>query len=188
MSRGLSTANETEVNKNGAGLVVLFAELDFSGGMVRAHNQLGTITWGGNDWLGVGTFAKVSVIEESAELSKRTITFTLNGIPTELRSLVLNEDYQGRSAKLYVGFIDQTTGQLVSDPDLLDQGRMDVSDTEIGKDISITITAESRVSAWDRPLVRRYTNADQQSRFPGDRGLEYIDQAANKAINWGRKE
>lgn len=187
MSRGLNATNELEINKAAIGLEILFAELDFAGGFVRAHNGIGTITWGGNDWLGVGTFGKVSPVEESAELSKRTLIYTLSGIPPEMISIVLDEDYQGRTASLYIGFIDPVTGQLIADPDLYDQGRMDVSDIEEGKEITVTITAESRVSAWDRPLLRRYTDADQKSRYPGDRGLEFVPQAATKEINWGRK-
>lgn len=187
MSRNLDSVNEDEVNKKNFGLEILFAELDFESGFVRAHNGIGTITWGGYDWLGVGTFGKVSPVEESAELSQRTLIYTLSGIPPEMISVVLDEYYQGRAARLYIGFVDPTTGQLIADPDLLDQGRMDVSDIEEGKELTVTITAESRVSAWDRALLRRYTDKDQQSRFPGDKGLEFVPQAATKEINWGRK-
>lgn len=187
MSRGLDASTLTAVEQDSAPVAILFAELDFASGFVRAHTALGTITWGGYDWLGVGTFASVSPVEESAELSKRTLTYTLSGIPGDMISVVLGEEYQGRAAKLYLGFLDQTTGTLVSDPVQIDQGRMDVSEIEEGQECTVTITAESRVSAWDRPLIRRYTNADQQARFPGDKGLEFVDQAANKEINWGRK-
>ena len=187
MSRGLAANNVAEVNKSSLGLAMLFAELDFTSGFVRAHTALGTIKWGGYDWLGVGTFANVSTVEESAELSKSSLTYTLNGIPSSMISIVLGEQYQGRSAKLYIGFLDPTTGQLVADPNLLSQGRMDVSEIEEGDTCTVSITAESRVAAWDRPLTRRYTDADQRSRYVDDKGLQYIDQAAQKEINWGRK-
>ena len=74
-----------------------------------------------------------------------------------------------------------------ADPELLDQGRLDASETEEGETITVTITAESRFAAWERPVIRRYTDADQQARFPGDRGLEFVSQAAQKEIVWGRK-
>lgn len=187
MSRGLAAANVTEINKNSIGEVVLFAELDFSGGFVRVHTGLGTITWGGFDWLGVGSFGSVSAIDETAELQRRTLVYTLSGIPSTLIATVLGENYQGRSAKLYIGFIAPITGALVATPDLLDQGRMDISTIEQGNECKVTVTAESRIATWDRPVVRRYTNADQQERFPGDLGLQFVDQAAQKEINWGRR-
>ncbi len=187
MSRGLDASTLAAVTDDSVPIAILFAELDFSSGFVRAHTALGTITWGGYDWLGVGTFGSVSPVEESAELSKRTLTYTLTGVPSTMIAVVLGDEYQGRAAKLYLGFFNQSTGALVSDPVQIDQGRMDVSDIEEGQECTVTITAESRVAAWDRPLIRRYTNADQQQRFSGDKGLEFVDQAANKEINWGRK-
>lgn len=187
MSRGLSTDNLAAVTAD-AFYDIMFAELDFPSGMVRAHTGLGTINWGGFEWLGVGSFGTVSGIEEDSTLSKRTITYSLSGIPNDIISLALNDHYQGRPAKVYLGFVDLATGQLVDDPFLLDQGRLDVPETQEGETVTINITAESRMSLWERPRARRYTNADQQSRFPGDRGLEFVSQAAQKEINWGRPE
>lgn len=185
MSRDLSTDNLTAVTAL-AFYDVLFAELDFPSAPVRVHNALGTITWGGYEWTGVGSFGTVSGIEEDSVLSKKTTTYTLSGIPNDMISLALNDYAQGRSAKVYLGFFDRAAGGLVDDPFLLDQGRLDVPETEEGETVTLTITAESRMSMWERPRARRYTNADQQARFPGDRGLEFVSQAAQKEINWGR--
>lgn len=186
MSRGLSTNNQAAAD---ADIIapILFAELDFSGGFVRTHSAVGTITWGGYDWLGVGTFGSVSAIEDSAELQRQTMSYTLNGIPSAMMSIVLGETYQGRSATLYLGFIDRTTGVLTDTPVLVALGKMDVASIDQGETLSVTVTAESRVSAWDRPVVRHYTNAEQIARFTGDKGLEFIDQASRKEIFWGRK-
>jgi hypothetical protein len=186
MSRDLSTDNLTAVTAD-VFHDILFAELDFPSATVRAHNGLGTITWGGHEWLGVGSFGTVTGVEEDSTLSKKTVVYTLSGIPNDMISLALNDYYQGRAAKVYLGFLDLTTGQLVDDPVLLDQGRLDVPETEEGESVTINITAESRVSQWERPRARRHTNADQQARFPGDRGLEFVSQAAQKEINWGKR-
>ena len=186
MSRGLSTNNLTAVGADSVA-PILFSELDFSGGFVRVHSGLGTITWGGYDWLGVGTFGNVSAVEDSAEMQRQTMSYTLNGIPSEMMSIVLGEEYQGRSATLYLGFFDTTTHILTDTPVLVALGKMDVATIDQGETLSVTVTAESRVSAWNRPIVRRYTHAEQIARFPGDKGLEFIDQASRKEIYWGRK-
>lgn len=188
MSRGLDATTLASVTAQDVSIPVLFAELDFPSGFVRVHTIIGTITWGGYDWTGVGTLGQVSTVEESAELSRKTITYTLSGIPGSMISIVLGEQYQGRTAKLYFGVLSPTTGQLIATPVLIDRGLMDVSEIEEGETCSVTITAENRIASWDRPVVRRYTNADQQARFPGDKGLEFVDQAADKEINWGRKD
>lgn len=186
MSRGLSANNITAVTSNTTA-PVLFAELDFASGFVRCHSGIGTISWGGYDWLGVGTFGIVSAVEDSSDLQRKTMTYTLNGIPTEMISLVLSQQYQGRTANLYLGFIDRTTGIFTDTPFIIDKGKMDISTIEEGATLSVTVSAESRMAAWDRPIIRRYTNAEQQSRFAGDLGLEYIDKAAVNQVYWGRK-
>lgn len=58
--------------------------------------------------------------------------------------------------------------------------------TEVGDTATITLSAESRMVTWDRPRTRRYNNEDQQSRYPGDRGFEYVAQMVEKSLIWGR--
>src|SRR4051794_25522402 len=99
-----------------------FAELDFASGFVRVHTRLGTITWGGHDWLGVGQLGGVSAVEETTDLSRKTVSYTLSGIPGDMISVVLDEQYQGRPARLYLGLLDTITNQLAGTPELLDQG------------------------------------------------------------------
>lgn len=186
MSRNLASANASAVT---ASVVepVYFLEMNFDDLAVRVHTQIGTVTWGGHDWIGVGSFGGVSTVEENSDLSRRTITYSLSGIPGDMVSIVLGENYQGRTANLYLGFIDRDTGVLVATPELMDQGRMDIAEIQEGDSFTVTLNAESRFAAWNRPVVRRYNNADQQARFPGDRGLEFIEQAADKQIIWGAR-
>lgn len=186
MSRGLDAANETAVEQNVIA-PILFADLDFASGHVRVHSGVGTITWGGFDWFGLGAFGNVTGLEENAELSRKTVTYTLSGVPNTLIGTVLGEDYQGRSAKVYLGLFDTTTYQLAADPHLMDAGLMDVSNIEEGQTCTVSITAESRIASWSRPVERRYTDAEQQGKFTGDKGLEFMSQASQKEIVWGRK-
>ena len=53
MSRGLSTAVVNAL-KSDVVRPVTFAKLDFSSSTMYVHDSIGTFTWGGNDWLGVG--------------------------------------------------------------------------------------------------------------------------------------
>jgi hypothetical protein len=187
MSRGLEAAAETAIEQSVVA-PVLFADLDFPSGHVRVHSGVGTITWGGYDWLGVGTFGDISGLTESAELERKTVTYTLRGVPNDLISVVLGENYQGRTDRVYIAFFNTTTYQMVADPHLLHSGLMDVTAIKESSTCTITVTSESRIASWSRPVVRRYTDAEQQRRFPGDKGLEFISQAAQKEIVWGRKD
>jgi hypothetical protein len=166
---------------------VLMAKLEFDGGDVLAHSRLGNITWGGDTYLGIGQFGGVSSSEESSDLSRTPLNLTLSNIPGDMGAIVLGEHYQGRRATLYLGYINPSTQQLVGDPAILYRGRIDTAEIEQGDTFTVSISIESRFAAWDKPIIRRYNNADQQSRFPGDRGLEFVEQAADKQIVWGGK-
>ena len=61
--------------------LVMFAQLEFDTATSRIHNSIGTYTWGGNDWLGVGDFDGVSSIEEGRDVSPYGVTLTLSPLP-----------------------------------------------------------------------------------------------------------
>ncbi|MCH8035958.1 MAG: VWA domain-containing protein [Proteobacteria bacterium] len=54
-----------------------------------------------------------------------------------------------------------------------------------GETATVTVTVESRLIAWERAKIRRYTNEDQQQRFSGDKFLEFVNQTMDKEILWG---
>ncbi len=163
---------------------VLFVELLFDGGAVRFHSELGEIVTGGNTYTGTGRLGSVSPVQEDTELARSTLSLSLSGLPTDIVAAVLNESFQGRRATLSLGYFD-TANQLVADPVVLYRGRMDTVSIEQGQDLTVTISVESRFAAWDRPLERRYNDADQQARYPGDLGMQFVEQAVNKELFWG---
>ncbi|WP_152051833.1 hypothetical protein [Tautonia marina] len=169
-------------------LPVLFAKLEFDSGDVLAHSWLGEITWGGDTYLGIGQFGGVSPAGEPSDLSRSGLSLTLSNIPGAMGALVLGEYYQRRRATLYLGYLDQTTMQLVDDPVIVYRGRMDNSRIkQDGKTFTVTVNVESAFAAWDKPQIRRFNNAYQQSVYPGDRGFEFAEQAADKQVVWGGK-
>lgn len=184
MSRDLDAATATASSADTA-LPVWFVKLAFDGGEVNLHSRIGTITWGGDDYTGAGGIGGISVVDEDSELARSTLELTLEGLPTDILSTVLNEHYQGRTATVYLGYLDPVTNQLVADPGIIYRGRMDTAKPRQGKTLSVSLTVESRFAAWDRPNVGRYNNADQQARYPGDRGLEFVEQTTDLTIAWG---
>ena len=166
---------------------VLMAKLEFGSGDIVAHSGLGNLVFDGKSYLGVGKFGEVSAAEENSDLSRSPLRLTLSNIPGDMGAIALDESYQGRRATLYLGYIDQATGLLADDPVILYRGRMDNAVIRQGQTFTVTINIENRFAAWDKPKVRRYNNADQQSRHPGDKGCQYVELTTEKQIVWGAK-
>lgn len=48
----------------------------------------------------------------------------------------------------------------------------------------MTITAESIFSLRSRPRAATYSDRDQDRRFPGDKGFEFVAKLLNKVTTW----
>ena len=182
MSRDITAAAKTASAAEVA-LPVTFVRLAYDSGVVRASSADRDFTFDSETYLGLGNFGSVSVIEESAEVKANGVSCTLSGVPSEFIADALNEDYQGRDAKIFLGFLDADYA-LIDDPLLAFHGRIDTQDIGLGGDAQISVTLESRLIDWERPRVRRYTNEDQQNEYSDDKGLEFVSQMVEKEILW----
>lgn len=184
MARDLTAGVVTESKKATGARPFLLAKLEFDSGDLLVWSGRGDLIFDSETYLGIGDFGKVSEVEEGIDQRAFGIALELSGIPSSTVSLALSEELQNRTAQLWLGFFDSDY-TLVTDPVLLFRGRMDTMDVKLGKTATVVVTAESRLTDWGRPRIRRYTDGDQQERFPGDEGFQFISDAAEKEIVWG---
>ena len=161
----------------------------------------------GNTYLGAGQLLNISTVEETTEIQAVGANFTLSGIPSDFLSLALQEPYQGRECKIYFGvlmeggLITQSLNTITTQlGELLvlqsgTQGFLEIFSGEMDQmniveasdTATISVSAENALIKLERPVVRRLTNTDQQSRYPTDKGLEFVAALQDKEIFWGRK-
>jgi len=185
MSRDITSAMTTESEKSSL-QPLYFVKLEYDSGDVNVHSALGTITFDGDDYLGVGKLGSIGALKENSEITPAKIKLSITGIESANISTALTAEYQGRPITIWLGAIDQSTFTLIADPTIVFKGIMDVQTISLGKTASIEISATNRIAAWDRANVRRYNGEDQRSRFAGDSGLDYVTQAAEKQVVWGQ--
>lgn len=184
MSRTLTTPVANALQAGNVPYLMLIS-LDFASGTLRLSSAAYDFQWNGYTWTGAGNLASIQVIEEGAELQMYGVQMTLSGIPATLVSNALNQTYRGRSALIYLAPLDSSYNVL-ADPVVAFSGRMDTMQIEIGKTATIAMTAESRLTDWERARVRRYNSEDQQQVYPGDLGFQFVPQMVEKQITWGR--
>lgn len=166
---------------------VLMASLDFETYVERAWWGFGTILWDGQSWYGTGNLGRISTLEETTEIRATGAVLQLSGIPADLITAVSSTPVQGNVAKIYVGFLDEDFQGLIADPHPIFSGTIDtVEITDGGDTATITINVENDIRDLERVRTRRYTDSDQQSRYPGDKGLEYVPSLQDKQSVWGR--
>jgi hypothetical protein len=147
----------------------------------------GTITFGANNYLGVGKFGGVSDIDEDAQLRPSGVSVTLSGVDAGLVSSAVTEAYHGRAITIYQGFLNVSTGALVADPETVFKGLMDFMTVDLGQNTgSITVQCEGEMARWLRHNSSLYTHESQQALFAGDRGFDQIPFLQNRKIDWSK--
>jgi hypothetical protein len=190
MSRDMTAALATALEGSTVRPVV-FAFFDFPGGAVRFWAGSGDRVMSGYDdtdlngtYTGIGDLVSVDFPEESSDGSSGGASFGLSGIPSTTTSLALTENYHNRACKVWIGAL-ATNGSVVADPYRQFSGLMDVMTMEDdGDTASVKVLAEGYTYGVGASKDR-YTDEDQQRRFPGDLGLQFVAGLQDKNIVWG---
>lgn len=176
---------------------------------LRMWSGYGTNVINGESYIGVGTLLGVSAIEETAELYASGATVSLSGVPSDMISLALTEQFQGRRAYIYLGVIPVSGSWVLVNGYWSDAGVWD--DTQVWNDSGATasqvysgyldkmdideqaetsviaVTIENKLIDLERVRVYNYTSATQKAEYPGDKGFDFVDSLQGKTYNWGRK-
>lgn len=166
---------------------VHFASIVFDDGTVYLHDDLGTITFGGHSYLGVGDFGSVTGMEEREDGSPAGVVLHLSAIDTGLLNEVLTENFFRRAVTVYIGFRNLTTGLMVADPAEMFHGYIDDMSVNAGKLSSIEVAVETELQAWDRPLNRYFSDSENQRVYPGKLGAKYMAAMATHKVTLGNK-
>lgn len=183
--RGLTAGLAAEIVK---GLVrpVAFLEAEFANGVVRLWSGTGEFTWDNKVWTGTGDLGSISSLPESADVEALGVELELSGIPSAMISRVLSEIRQGKPVTIWLGGQD-AAGAVIASPYKPFDGRMDAGSVAFGPQTSkIKIQAESRRRDLKRADGAMYDHHDQQARFPGDEGFEYVPELQDKNLTSGR--
>lgn len=183
MSRTLTGTVDTALQQPNVPMLIL-VDLDFASGFLRMCNASYNFTYSGNTYLGAGRIANIKNIEEGVDQKMYGIEMTLTGVDPAYIAIALAEAYQQRPITVMFAPLDANYTILASPP-VIWKGRMDKMNIEMGETATITLTAESRLTDWNRANIRRYNDEDQKAFFPTDKGFEYVAQMVDKALNWG---
>lgn len=134
-------------------------------------------------YVGAGIIMSISRIDETSDMDAKGASITISGIPPEYLSAALTIPYLGRVCRIYMGVMGSLNDCTEIFTGEIDQ--MNIMENPNGATIQINV--ENVLIVLERPVVRRYTHEDQQTRFPGDLGLIFVAGLQDKEIPWGRK-
>jgi hypothetical protein len=176
--------------------MVILAEFTVGGITTRVNSSNIPLTIAAVEFTGVGNFGSIDRIEEGAGIQMYGIRLGLSGIPLSdgvggSLAVLLTNDYQGAPITISLVMLDENheliqiaAADMV--PVVMFVGTIDTIEIEFGQSAAITLTAESNLLDWQRPRVRRYNGNDQEQRFTGDLGLEFVERTTDIELFWGR--
>lgn len=177
--RSLAPAAQALLGKELA--MALLVEMRFGSGTIYVTDAGVDIDWNGQTWLGLRGAAVEDIKDQGGEV--QGLSFSLSGIPPGVLALALGEEAQGRIVICRCALMEPDA-QAIVDVQTLWTGTMDRMPIRHGGEaLQVSVTAEHRGIAFARPKGRYYTDADQQSLYPGDLALQYLAaQAATQDV------
>lgn len=161
-----------------------FLEFDFPSGFLRLWSGRGEKTLSGVVYQGAGELLSISPVDETTEVGAAGLTMTMSGLPPDVLSIALTENYRGRKCKFVLALFNEAWE--VTFAYVAFGGRMDVMVIEEGAEtVSISVKAENRLVDLGRPRMLRYTPAEQQRLFPGDTSMRWVARLAERPLPWG---
>ena len=163
--------------------VATAVKLEFLSGTTRAHSATGELTIEGEIYYGVGALGDISIVNESGDLSSRSVSVILNGLDSSVVGTVLNEKCVGRPAAIYFVAFD-SLGQAIA-ANLLYSGYISASAMTGGVANAVSYTISNVFEKWKDGKSDRYTQESHLALFEGDHIFRYVAQMAERPIYWG---
>lgn len=154
---------------------------------VYAWTGIGELTFGGNTYLGTGSFGALEALHEATDGSAIGLKATLNSIPSEMAADIDDQFRKGARMDIYALAVNDSWTAVVGQPKLIQRLRTDTCDiTDGGDTMTVAIQGESRMREQARPTIKRYTDEYQQRKHPGDLFFQYLPAMTEVPILWAQ--
>lgn len=163
---------------------VYFVDIDFASGMFRANSSDKSIVYKTFEYFGVGNLGQISESNTTTGTAATGVKLSLTSIPPAMTQNIANEDTRNKRVNIAIGLMSETN-VLLAPPFVFFVGNLDTLTMDIGQMITIQCSATSRLINWARSVNSRYTNEDQQAKFPGDIGFQFVNKLMTLKLQWG---
>lgn len=187
-------ANELAAAQARVGTLV---DLEFTDDPKYLWNGFGTRAFGDppRSYIGCGDVGSIEGLEDTRGAVSQQVTFTLSGVPDSAVDLLANvlettDIIQGNLAVVSLQLFN-SDWQAIGNPIPIYFGVMmpprvtrEAASEIAGARRTIVLPTENLFFGRHRPPAGRYTDAEQQKRFPGDLFCEHTPDLVNLTLIW----
>ena len=162
---------------------LILVEIEFPA-PIRFSSAYTAVTINGTEYIGGGQLGSVSAISENTSLDPQSLDITLSGIDDATLTAGATNEYLNKDVAVRLAMLDDQGEVIGGQTMLYFFGKTDEVSFDFGSKSAIQVAARNRLADWNRKRVERNINADQQARYPGDKGFEFVSQVADADIVW----
>lgn len=169
-----------------------FAEVDLPSGIKYYHSGVGTLEAGGKTWQGItdpigGQLVRIDPVEDARFGAAASVVILLGGISTDFWSEIKTtaREIEGRRCDLYWATFDPETGVIDVTLKKLFPGKITAPSLHrAGVGVrNASFTVEGFWHSQNYPFGGRWNASDQERRFPGDKGGQFIGVKVQEIFN-----
>jgi len=173
----------------------LLVEFRFASETMRVWNGNTALEVGGNTYLPMYGYGSIDGLGMATGTASEAVTFSLSGLPSQAldflaMALDANNEVDQRIVVISIQLFDDEW-QPLGNPAPIWWGfmqppriaRTEMAGTE-GAIQSISMTAENAFFNRSRPAYGKYTDRDQQLRFPGDKFFQFTPHLIQKVFTY----
>lgn len=167
--------------------VVMFVLLDVPGDPLYACDAGANFNWDGHEWQGLGQFGSIEAVSESLEVFAQPLRLSLSGVDPDIIASAIASDYEGSTVRVWLGILDPDTYALLDTPEEIWSGFIDFMTVE-GDQNLCTVTVDCEHELRRQPVVSRWTDEDQRTRFSGDTFFDQLQNIPGAVAKWGARD
>lgn len=169
--------------------VAMYVQLDFQSGTQRYWTGGYDTDWNGQTWVGTGGIVSIGEIKETDQLQAVSVPLQLSGASGALVALLQSGRVRGVLCTLWFAALDAAENPIGTIP-VEFRGKLDEPAIAIAigdPEATIQINVVSALADFARPKEARFTNEDQQARYPGDTIFDGIHETVEMEVIWPAK-
>lgn len=154
--------------------LLIFAELEFPSGWVRAHTGVGDRVYNGQTYKGVGELAQIGKFKENADKGAGGLDVSLVIDDMTLFADVVQEDPTGGVARL--DLVALNSERKIAGGAVLFDGHIASPHVKKGRPFSVSLRLSDWFERWSQPVQNaRMTDQAQQHLHPGDKFFNQVE-------------
>ncbi len=167
--------------------LALLAWFDFVGDPRFYWTGFGPLrTSDGQLWEGTSGVTGISGLAMPLGTASQQVSFSLSGVDPRIMALAQQQSdrVKGQDCAVFVQLFNEDWS-LRGPRRHAWSGALDVMTYKAGDGVyTVELTAENIWAGRRKPAHGYYTDADQQARYPGDLGCQFVASLPGKTINW----